>query len=85
MKIYTTAYFRKKIKKIPDTIKKKMIRREQIFITNPFYPILDTHKLHGKLKEEFAYSIDDSYRIKFVFIENGDVLYTDVGTHNEVY
>jgi hypothetical protein len=41
--------------------------------------------LHGKLKEELSYSIDDSYRIKFVFIENGDVLYTDVGTHNEVY
>jgi mRNA-degrading endonuclease YafQ of YafQ-DinJ toxin-antitoxin module len=85
MKIYTTAYFRKKLKKIPVNIKKKMIRREQIFITNPFYPILDTHKLHGKLKEELSYSIDDSYRIKFVFIENGDVLYTDVGTHNEVY
>ena len=85
MKIYTTAYFRKKIKKIPDTIKKKIIRREKIFITNPFYPILDTHKLHGKLKEELSYSIDDSYRIKFIFIENRNVLYIDVGTHDEVY
>jgi len=85
MKIYTTAHFRKKLKKIPVNIKKKMIRREKIFMANPFYPLLDTHKLHGKLKEEWSYLIDDSYRVKFVFLERGDVLYTDVGTHGEVY
>lgn len=85
MKIYTTAYFRKKLKKTSVKIKKKIIRREKIFMANPFYPLLDTHKLHGKLKEEWSYSIDDSYRIRFVFIEKGDVLYTDIGTHDEVY
>lgn len=85
MKIRTTSYFERRYKKLPLLIKKKAVEREKIFIENPFDFRLDTHKLHGKKKEEWAYSIDYHYRISFIFVEKEEILYTNVGTHDEVY
>ena len=48
-------------------------------------PRLDVHNLHGKKKEEWAYSVDRSYRIVFIFLEGNQVLYTDIGTQDELY
>lgn len=85
MEIRTTSHFDRRYKKLPSLIKKKAVEREKIFIKNPFDPRLDTHKLHGKKKEEWSYSIDYHYRISFIFIGKNEILYTDVGTHDEVY
>ncbi|MDP3934962.1 MAG: type II toxin-antitoxin system mRNA interferase toxin, RelE/StbE family [Candidatus Giovannonibacteria bacterium] len=85
MKIYLSSNFVRKFKKLPENIKEKARNREAIFKLNPFDPRLETHKLHGKQSSEWAYSIDYGYRIAFVLLKHGDVLYTDVGTHNEVY
>lgn len=76
--------FLRSYKKLPFILKEKAKRREQIFLANPFDPRLGTHKLRGTLKEEWAYRVDDSYRISFVFINGSNVLYTDIGTH-EIY
>jgi mRNA-degrading endonuclease YafQ of YafQ-DinJ toxin-antitoxin module len=70
---------------LPPNIKKKAIEREKIFLNNPFDSRLDTHKLHGKKKEEWAYSIDHHYRVSFIFIGKDEILYTNTGTHDEVY
>ena len=85
MKISTTSYFGRRYKKLSATLKKKAIEREKIFLENPFDPRIDTHKLHGKKKDEWSYSIDYHYRISFIFIGKGEILYTNVGTHEEVY
>ena len=85
MEIRTTAYFDRRYKKLRTSIKKKAVDREKIFLSNPFDPRLKTHKLHGKKKEEWAYSIDYYYRISFIFVGSGEILYTDIGTHDEIY
>ncbi len=85
MKIRTTSYFDRKYRKLSVAIKKKAIAREKIFITNPFDSRLKTHKLHGEKKEEWSYSVDYRYRISFIFIEDSEILYTSIGTHDEVY
>ncbi len=66
-------------------IKKKAEEKEKIFCNNPFNLCLDTHKLHGKDRKHWAYSIDNKYRIKFLFLNDNAALYLDIGTHNEVY
>lgn len=85
MKIYPSSGFLRKFEKLPEIIKAKARHREAIFMLNPFDPQLETHKLHGKQSYKWSYSIDYHYRIVFVFLKNGDVLYTDVGAHDEVY
>ena len=85
MEIRTTIHFDRNYKKLPSAIKKKAEVRELIFKANPFDPRLNTHKLKGNRKEEWAYSVDYSYRIVFVFMGSDKILYLDVGTHDELY
>ena len=85
MNIYKLPRFDRRYKKLPAKIKDRAEEREAIFKLNPFDLRLETHKLHGKQKDEWSYSIGYDYRIMFIFLKNGDVIYTDVGTHDEVY
>lgn len=85
MELFTSNNFDRRYKKLPKYLKIKAEERERIFVANPFDPRLETHKLHGKDRDHWAYSIDRKYRIKFLFLENGDILYLIVGTHDEVY
>ncbi|HEY9582868.1 MAG TPA: type II toxin-antitoxin system mRNA interferase toxin, RelE/StbE family [Candidatus Paceibacterota bacterium] len=85
MRILVHPRFNKKFRKLETALQDKAEERESIFIVDPFDTRLETHKLHGKEKQYWAYSINNKYRIKFSFLENGDVLYLDIGTHDEVY
>lgn len=80
--IKTVAYFDKRYKKLSHGVKNKAKEKENIFRCNPFDPRLRTHKLHGKERETWAFWIDYIYRIKFIFLNKGEVLFLDVGTHD---
>jgi len=82
--IETTARFDKHYKKLPKRINELAKEKEFIFRENPFDARLDTHKLHGKEKDTWAFSIIRAYRIKFIFLNGSHVLFLDVGTH-EIY
>ncbi|HEY4514543.1 MAG TPA: type II toxin-antitoxin system mRNA interferase toxin, RelE/StbE family [Candidatus Paceibacterota bacterium] len=84
-KIEYSAKFLRKLKKLPFTLQQLAVEREIIFKSSIFDPRLETHKLHGKDRDHWAYSINYKYRIKFIFLSDGNVLYLDVGTHDEVY
>ena len=85
IRIQYSDKFHKRLKKLPKHILEKAEEREKIFQTNIFDPRLETHKLHGKDKLHWAYSVDRKYRIKFLFLNDNDVLYLTIGTHDEVY
>lgn len=57
-------------------------KREKIFCQNPKDERLDTHKLHGKLKHFWSFSIDNKFRIIFEFAENDIVYFHSVGDHD---
>ena len=84
MEIHASPKFDRQYKKLATEIKLQAEGKEKIFVTNPFDSRLGTHKLHGKDCENWVYRITRKIRIKFVFI--GDqVLYLEVGSHDEVY
>ena len=83
MVIYHSEHFNRAYKKLPDEIKTKAEKREQLFRADPFYSLLNTHKLHGKLKDQWSFSVDDRYRVLFEF-NGADVVFLDVGAH-ELY
>lgn len=70
--------------RLPQRIILQAEQKEKIFRENPFDPRLRTHKLSGREKEVWAFWITDSYRIKFIFLPNQEVLLLDIGTH-EIY
>ncbi len=59
--------------------------RVELFKNNPFEPKLRTHKLSGKLKDLWSFSIEYDLRVIFSFAEQGKVIFVDVGSHKEVY
>lgn len=85
VEIELSSLFRRRFKKLNKELQSQAIEREKIFIANPFDNRLGTHKLHGKRKNEWAYWINYSYRIAFIFLSGTRVLYTEVGTHDELY
>lgn len=84
IKIYPTSRFKKSYKRLPLEIKRKAEQKVEIFVSNPFHPVLKTHKLKGKLKDYWSFSVDKNYRILFKFVEKDKVIFFDIGTH-EIY
>lgn len=84
MVIRTASKFRKSYKKLPQFVKEKALERENIFRDDPFDSRLDTHKLHGKYRNYWAFSVVGQYRIMFVFSGKNLVDFVNVGTH-EIY
>lgn len=76
--------YRKKVKR-NEELKRRFWAKIELFTSNPFSPQLRTHKLSGKLKDQWAFSVDDDCRIVFEFINENNVLLIDIGSHDEVY
>ncbi len=82
MIISLSSRFIKSYQRLPDKIKKQAKEKEYIFRNDPFDSRIRLHKLVGKEKENWAFSVNHSYRIKFIFIEDDEVLFLDIGTHS---
>ena len=67
MEIEYTSRFKRAYQKLSFPIQEKAERREKLFRADPFDRRLDTHKLHGKLREFHSFCIDRNYRIVFKF------------------
>jgi len=82
MEIEYSPKFLKQFKKLPKKIKGNAVLCEKLFRKNPFDSKLKTHKLHGAMKEYWAFSISYNYRIGFTFIERDLVNFHAIGTHD---
>jgi mRNA-degrading endonuclease YafQ of YafQ-DinJ toxin-antitoxin module len=51
------------------------------FTADPFDPSLKTHKLSGKLREFWSFSIAYDERV----LEDEKAVFVDIGSHDEVY
>ncbi|MBU3942533.1 type II toxin-antitoxin system mRNA interferase toxin, RelE/StbE family [Patescibacteria group bacterium] len=66
--------FLKNLRNLSERIVETASEKEIIFKQNSFDPRLKTHKLSGRDKGCLAFSINDSYRIKFIFLSSREVL-----------
>ena len=76
--------YKKRIKNNEER-RQRFWRRMELFLASPFSPQLRTHKLSGKLKELWAFSVDEDCRVVFEFLGEDKVLLIDIGSHDEVY
>ncbi len=65
-------------------MKEAALEKEKIFRQNPFDSRLDTHKLHGRYKDYWAFTIIGQYRIMLAFAERDIIDFINIGTH-EIY
>ena len=56
-----------------------------LFMANPYDPALETHKLKGKLRHSWAFSLTHSLRVVFTFVESESIIFEDIGPHDNTY
>ena len=56
-----------------------------LFLQDPYHPQLRTHKLKGFLKDFYSFSIDYDLRVIFYFASENEVIFENIGSHDEVY
>ncbi len=76
--------FKKRIKGKRE-LKSRFWKKLELFTNNPFEPSLRTHKLSGKLKDLWSFSLEYDERVIFYFSDDDNVVFIDIGNHDEVY
>lgn len=64
---------------------KKTKERIRLFLEDPDNPILKDHQLAGDKKDHRAFWITGNIRIIYYPISRNEVIFIDIGTHNQVY
>ena len=77
--------FKKRLKSTE--IETEFWTRLEFFVKDPFDARLKTHKLSGKLKDLWSFSIEYNLRVVFYFTKDKPkkAIFVDIGTHDEVY
>lgn len=79
--IVYSSHFERNLRKLPPDLKTLIRKREALFRKDCFDPRLKTHKLSGKLKNYWSFSLTHSHRVLFQFLGEGKVGFIDVGDH----
>lgn len=85
-KIVFDTSFEKKFEGYKEKLSEKELNkireRIEVFRDNPFNSRLKTHKLKGRLKDYWAFSISYSDRILFRFLDKERVFFIGIGDHS---
>jgi mRNA-degrading endonuclease YafQ of YafQ-DinJ toxin-antitoxin module len=84
---YSPAFVRAYKKQIKNQIALQLLFRERValFIEDPYHTQLRTHKLKGILKDFYSFSINYDLRVIFYFASDNEVIFENIGNHDEVY
>lgn len=76
--------FKKRVKGKTD-LEARFWAKVETFTNDPFEASLRTHKLSGKLKDLWSFSLEYDERVVFYFTDDGNAVFVDIGNHDEVY
>lgn len=81
MKIAYHHIFMKQLKKLHLDLQEEIFKKIEIFEENHMHISLKTHKLQGKMKNLYSFSVNYQYRIVFE-INSNEAFFLEVGTHD---
>ena len=85
MNAYTHRKFDKRYVKLPKKLQEQFKERRDIFLANPFDPLLENHQLHGEYTGCRSINITGDYRAIY-YHERADVVrFFAIGTHHELF
>lgn len=82
MRIRFKPSFVRDFKKLPSGVQEAAYEKIAAFETDPSHPSLRTHKLQGKLKDFYSFSITYSHRVIFSYETKDIVVFLAIGTHD---
>ncbi len=84
---FSSAFARafKKVVKGRKSLEDTFWAKVDIFLGDPYDKRLRTHKLTGKLRELWSFSVTYDVRVVFFFAESDKAVFVDIGDHDSVY
>lgn len=85
IKVGFTSYFVRRLKRIEKTNKilfEEILEKLELLGHRNNHNSLRVHKLHGDLKEYYAFSINYKIRIVFKFVSNNHAILYDIDDHD---
>jgi len=85
VRIILSGTFAKRFEKLPKKIQGQFRKRRDLFIENPFHPLLDNHPLHGEYAGYRSINITGDYRAIYEPIKSDIAFFIKIDTHSELY
>ena len=82
IKIYYKPSFVRQYKKLPKALQEEVKEKIGLCEKDPKHPFLKTHKLSGRLKEFYSFSVNYSDRIVFEYLSKQEAALLAVGDHS---
>ncbi|PIR47201.1 MAG: hypothetical protein COV07_00150 [Candidatus Vogelbacteria bacterium CG10_big_fil_rev_8_21_14_0_10_45_14] len=85
MKLLTVGYtssFLRAYKKLEPALKEEVKNKIDEFKDRKNHQKLDVHKLHGRFRDCYSFSVDYKNRVVFEYRDKNDVAILGVGNHN---
>jgi addiction module RelE/StbE family toxin len=81
MKVKFYPRFIKQLNRLPLDLQEEVLTKIDLFIENPYNSSLKSHKLQGRLKEFWSFSVNYSHRILYK-IKDSEAVFAEIGTHD---
>lgn len=78
-------HFEKRYAKLSKKFKEAFRERKNLFLEDMHNPLLETHALHGRYKGYQSFNVTGDIRVVYKEEEKDIFLFTDIGTHPELY
>lgn len=82
LKVYFKPSFVRQLNKLPAELREEAIERIELFKNLQNHALLKVHKLQGRLKKYYGFSIDFHNRIVFDYLSDKEVVLLSVGDHD---
>lgn len=82
IKVYYKPSFIRQLNKLPAGLQNEVLERIELFKDKNNHKFLKVHKLKGRLKKYYGFSIDFRNRIVFDYISENETVLMVVGDHD---
>ena len=85
MNIILHRKFEKQYSKLSNGQKKKFREQRDLFLINPFHPLLANHPLHGSYGGYYSINIGGDLRAIYEWIDGETAYFIALDTHSNLY
>ena len=85
MNIILHAHFKKQYAKLRAHEKEKFKERRDLFLEDPFHPVLNNHPLQGKYVGYRSINVAGDLRLIYRLIEKDMAYFITIDTHSKLY
>lgn len=80
--IFYTPGFLRQYNKLPRLLQEEVQQKIGLFKKDPHHSFLKTHKLKGKMRRYWSFSVNYDYRIVFEYDSKNTIALLSVGNHD---